>query len=181
MDVDQVAPLRGAASKSLQRRSWYLLGALGLVAFAVVIAVAFASVVNHNASVSRLKNGGIHVTVIVESCLGNIGGSGSNSAGFTCHGHYRIGNTPFHELIGSLTTYVAPGTSVQGVVDPAQPSKVVLASAVRRSNPSEAAFIAPVILLFLFLTLSVLLIGKARRQLGSREPFMHARKAPPVN
>ena len=181
MDGDQVAPLRGAASKSLQRRSWYLLGALGLVAFAVVIAVAFASVVNHNASVSRLKDGGIHVTVIVERCDGNIGGSGSNSAGFTCHGHYRIGNTQFHELIGSLTTYVAPGTSVQGVVDPSQSSTVVLASAVRRSSPSNAAFIAPVILLFLLLSLSVLLMRQARRELRSRQTFIRLRQDPSVN
>src|SRR5665213_2650707 len=85
---DHVASLRGATAVSVGRRAKLVAGSLGLVALAAVLVVSFLSVTNDNARIDRMKANGIPVTVTVTNCRGNIGGSGSNSAGFTCRGDY---------------------------------------------------------------------------------------------
>ncbi|HEY5265186.1 MAG TPA: hypothetical protein VIJ40_00065 [Acidimicrobiales bacterium] len=160
---EHVASLRGAAAVSVGRRAKFVVGALGLIALAAVLVVSFLSVTNDNARIDRMKASGIPVTITVTNCRGNIGGSGSNSAGYTCRGDYSVGGATYHELIGSMATFSAPGTAVHGVADPSHHSTVALSSAVKSSKASDGAFVPLGLLTLVFVALSLVFLGRARR------------------
>lgn len=92
---DRATSLRGPAPVSVGRRFWLFAGVLGLVVFALVLVVSFLSVTNDNARTDRMKSHGIPVTIAVTSYIGNIGGSGSNSARYTCCGNYTVSGTTY--------------------------------------------------------------------------------------
>jgi len=161
--VGDVVSLRGAAPASVRRRYWLFSAVTALVVFALIIVVSFISATNDNATIQRLKTHGIPVNVTVTSCIGNIGGSGSNSAGYTCRGVYHVGADRFDEIIGSMTNFSAPGTSVSGEVDPAKHGTVELASAVRGSTASAGAFVPPGLMCALLIILAMALRRTARR------------------
>jgi hypothetical protein len=148
---------------SVGRKFWLLAGATGLVIFAVIIVVSFLSASHDNASIERMKTHGIPVTVTVNNCIGNIGGSGSNSAGYTCHGSYQVDGSTFHEIIGSMSTFSAAGTSVRGVADPSRHSTVELAFAIKESAPSPSAYVPGGLLTVLLVGLTLILLRVARR------------------
>jgi hypothetical protein len=158
-----VASLRGASAASVGRRFWLVAGTLGLIAFTVALAVGFLSITNDNARIDRLKDHGISVTVTVIDCIGNVGGSGSNGAGYTCRGQYRVGASTYRELIGSMTTFSASGTTVRAVADPAHHASVVLASAVKASSASPGSYVVPGLLAIVLVALALALRRVARR------------------
>jgi uncharacterized protein (TIGR03382 family) len=140
-------------------------GALALTLFAAIIVVTFLSANNDNARIERLKSHGVSVMVTVTSCVGNIGGSGSNAAGYTCHGSYRVDGVRYEEIIGSKTTQSSAGTQVRAVADPNRPSTVELATAVARSKSSSSVYVVPgaLVVVFLVLTLALLRRRRSRR------------------
>jgi len=160
---DDAVVLRGAAPIVVRRRFWHYAGALCLVIFAAILVVSFISIANDNARIHRLRAHGIPVSVTITNCLGNIGGSGSNSAGYTCRGDYTIHAVTYHELIGSMTTFAATGSSVKGVVDPSNYGTVVLAGSVRTSSSSAWRDVTPSLLTLVLLSLSIGLWRSARR------------------
>lgn len=161
--------LRGPAVAGVGRQFWLVVSALGLVIFAVVLVVSFVSTANDNARISRLKLHGIPVAVSVTECFGNLGGSGSNAADYTCHGSYRVAGVRYEELIGSMTSFSRPGTIVRGVVDPSRHDAVVLATAVSSSSTSSGTFVIESFLSLVFLLLTWLFVRVARRTASPRE------------
>jgi hypothetical protein len=169
-DIAEVTTsLRGPAVAGVGRRFWLVVSALGLLIFAVVLVVSFVSTANDNARTSRLKLHGIPVAVTVTQCFGNLGGSGSNAADYTCHGSYRVAGVRYEELIGSMTSFSRPGTIVRGVVDPSRHDAVVLATAVTASSTSSGTFVIESILSLVFLLLTWLFVRVARRTASPRE------------
>jgi membrane protein implicated in regulation of membrane protease activity len=158
-----VTSLRGAEAQRLGRRFWLVAGILILAVLAVSIIVSFISAANDNARIDRLKSHGVSVVVTVTTCVGNVGGSGSNAAGYTCRGEYRVDGVTYHEIIGAKTTLSSAGSKVQGVADPARPSTVELASAVATSSVSSSVYVVPTLLLLLFVALSVASLRRWRR------------------
>ena len=167
---DHVITLRGPTTVRLGRKLWLSLGAIGLLAFAVAIVVSVLSASNDNARIGRMKAHGVPVAVTVIECIGNIGGSGSNSAGYTCHGRYTVGSTSYRELIGSKIAFSAPGTVVRGVADPSRNSTVVLASALRTSVASPRAYLPSGLLTIVLIILTLALLRVARRRERPRRP-----------
>lgn len=157
------ATLRGPAGVKIQRRTWHFVSLVGLVIFGAALVVGYLSAANDNARVHRMKSQGIPVTIRVVDCIGNIGGSGSNSAGYTCRGSYQVQRTNYTEIIGSLNSFSAPGTKLPGVADPSRPSTVILASTVRTSTTSDAPYIPLGILTVIFLALVMGLLKSIRR------------------
>jgi hypothetical protein len=135
-----VTSLRGADAVRIGRRFWLVAGALVLLIVATVLVVSFVSAANDNARVTRMKNHGIPVVVTVSDCIGNLGGSGSNASSYTCTGVYVARATTYHEVIGAMTAFDAPGAHVRAVADPSRPSTVELASAVASSKASNGAY-----------------------------------------
>jgi hypothetical protein len=154
--------LRGPNARSIGGSFWYVAGAILLAVFAVAIVVSFISATNDNARIDRLKNHGVAVTVTVTSCVGNIGGSGSNAAGYTCSGSYSVHGVRYQEVIGSKTTLSTAGTTVRAVADPSRPSTVELASSVAMSSSSFSDYVVPILLAILFLLLGLALLRRYR-------------------
>ncbi len=166
----RVGALRGSSAVGIGRSFWVYAGALGLLIIAAAVVISFVSASNDNARIDRMKSHGIAVTVTVDSCIGNLGGSGSNGAGFTCHGDYRVDGVTYHEPIGSLQTFSAPGTRVSAVVDPSQHGTVVVSSAIRRSSASNGVYLAPGLLAAAFLLLVAFYLRVVRRSRRRRDP-----------
>ena len=157
-DPRDVTFLRGAEAQPIGRKFWFIAGVVLCVVLAVVVTVSFISATNDNARIDRLKTHGVSVTVTVTNCVGNIGGSGSNAAGYTCQGEYRINGVRYHEVIGSKTSMSDPGSKVRGVVDPARPSTIELASAVASSSASPSVYLVPGLLTLLLAGFVLILI-----------------------
>jgi hypothetical protein len=150
------------------RKFWLYAGALALLIFAIVVVVSFLSAANDNARIERMKAHGISVAVTVTNCTGNLGGSGSNGAGFTCEGSYSTGGTTFHEVIGSMILFASPGAIVHAVADPSQPSSVVLASAIKSSVASSRAYLSPGLLTLVLIAFALVFLKVARRSVSAR-------------
>lgn len=161
---ENVASLRGANAGSIGRTFWLGAAALGLAIFTAVLVVSLVSAFNDNARIERMKAHGIPLTVTVTTCDGNLGGSGSNGAGYTCRGTYRIDNTTFHEVIGSMTSFAASGTAVRAVADPSNHGTITLSTAVKSSKASPWAFVAPGALTVATVILTWLFVRVARRR-----------------
>jgi len=160
---DSVASLRGPAAVGVGRRFWLVVGAMGLVIVAATLVVTFVSAANDNSRVSRLKDHGIAVVVSVDTCIGNLGGSGSNASSYTCTGTYVARATTYHEVIGAMSFFATPGTRERAVADPARPSTVELASAVSSSHASNGRFIVPGLLAVALLTMILSFVRLLRR------------------
>ena len=158
----EMTSLRGAEAQRIGRRFWYVTGTLLLCAFAVLIIVSFVSAFNDNARIDRLKSHGVSVVVTVTNCVGNIGGSGSNGAGYTCNGSYRVHGIRYQEIIGSKTTLSTEGTKVRGVADPNHPSTIELASAVAKSSSSASVYVVPSVLVLALVIIAIVILRRRR-------------------
>jgi hypothetical protein len=162
-----VSTLRGAAAQPIGRQFWNVTGILLIAALAIIVIISFVSAVNDIARINRLKFHGVPVVVTVTNCAGNIGGSGSNAAGYTCRGVYEIKGNTYHEIIGSKATLSTAGSEVRCVADPARPSTIELTSAVASTSTSAAPFVVPSLLALLLLTLVVTLFRRRSQKIPS--------------
>jgi len=163
LDDGRVGALRGAASPRAGRTLGLSVGTVILVLFAIVIVVSFVSAARDNARIDRLKDRGIAVNVRVSSCVGNLGGSGSNIANYTCQGSYEVKGHSYNEVIGGKSTFSPPGSQVRAVVDPSKYSTVELASALSVARASSTRYVAPIILVVVLVVLAGGLVLVARR------------------
>src|SRR5579862_3147188 len=108
-DPREFNSLRGAAAPRINVRFWRHAGAALLAGFAIIVIATFINAANDISRIDRLKSHGISVVVTVANCVGNLGGSGSNAAGYTCQGIYRVDGVRYLEDIGSLTTMKITG------------------------------------------------------------------------
>jgi len=159
-DPHDVSALRGPTAQPIGRGFWLIAGALLIAVLTVIVTVSFVSAVNDNARINRLRSHGIPVVVTVANCVGNIGGSGSNGAGYTCRGAYRINGVTYHEVIGSKTTLSKVGTKVRCVADPARLSTIELSSAVAASSASPSNYVVPSLLALVLIALISILVRK---------------------
>lgn len=117
--------LRGATvntGRGLRPRTWRLILIVALVLTALVNVLSWR---NDNQRYQRLSTSGIAVIVHVGTCTGNLGGSGSNGAGFTCTGSYVVDGQSLTATIAAEADFLAPGTSLLGTVDPSHHGFVV--------------------------------------------------------
>ena len=152
--VDSPARLRGADAPAVSGRFWLLAAGAALAIAAVAITVSVLSAVNDNARITRLHHAGIPVSVTVTSCIGNLGGSGSNAANYTCRGSYSVAGSHYVETISSLTTFTSPGRHVAAVVDPAHHGSLTLASALATTQASSARYLIPAAMSLVWLVIA---------------------------
>lgn len=137
-----------------------VLTALCVGALVVAVVASFLAGLSTNARIERIASNGIAVQVVVVDCRGEIGGSGSTSAGYTCHGTYRIGHHSYDEVIGSQTTFVEAGRRLSALVDPLNRHTVVVASMARSAHPSPRVFVPSAVLVALLGALIFLLLRR---------------------
>jgi uncharacterized membrane protein len=163
-----VSTLRGASVSVDGRRVGQVVVGLVLATLAVLGIVFIVVGVNKNNQINELKDHGVPVTYVVSKCLGLLGGSGSNAAGYSCQGSYTIdGRRFFEDLPGS--SHYAPGARVNAISVLADPSLLSTPAIVNSERASASVFILPAVLLSAcaLLVLALLLRRRQRRPTAS--------------
>jgi uncharacterized membrane protein len=165
--ADRVGQLRGAGVSVDGRRVGQV--AIGIVLVTLlVLAIVFTLVGIHtNQQDDRLHNDGVPVTFTVTGCLGLLGGSGSNAAGYSCRGTYTLHGTTYSEALPG-DSFHRPGSTVDAVAVPGDPALVSPTSIVATDHSSAGVFVLPIILFVALLVVVALLLVLRRRRHGSQ-------------
>jgi hypothetical protein len=166
----RISTLRGATVSVDARRAGQVIVGLILATLATLGIVFIVVGINKNEQVNELKDHGVPVTFVVSKCLGLLGGSGSNGAGFSCQGSYTIdGRRMFENLPGS--SQHAPGDRVAAISVPSDPSLLSTPAIVDSERASASVFILPAILLGVGALLALtLLVRRRRRRAATSNP-----------
>ena len=154
--------LRGAGVDIDVRKTGRIVVALCLVALAVVAVVLLVAGIHKNAQINRLRSDGVPVTVTVSGCLGLLGGSGSNPAGYACQGTFTLDGHRYSESIPG-NTLRPPGTKVRAVAVSGSPPLLSTAHAVATDRASASVFVVPIILFVILVGLVGGLLFRRRR------------------
>jgi hypothetical protein len=133
-----------------------------LTALLILVPLLYLAGVHRNAQVSGLRQHGVAVDVVVSRCVGLLGGSGSNGAGYQCEGTYTVHGHRYAETIPGNTLY-PPKARVPAIVDPGDPTLLSSPAAVERSRPSESVFILPTVLAVGLILMVTCLVLRRRR------------------
>jgi hypothetical protein len=157
----RVGTLRGATVSFNPRRLVHV--ALGLVlgTLAVATIVLTMAGIHSNDQVNRLQTQGQRVTVTVTGCLGLLGGSGSNEAGYSCNGTYELAGHVYREPLPGSTFY-RPGTKLASIAVPGDPALVSPVAVVSSQQASNGVFIVPIVLGVILLALIAVLVLRNR-------------------
>jgi len=136
--------------------------ALVLVTLAVLVVVFTIVGVHKNAQIDELRTQGVPVTFTVDSCIGLLGGSGSNGAGYACTGSYELGGHRYHQPLPGNADH-APGATVSAVAVPSDPTLVSTAEIVRTDHTSARVYILPGVLFAVLVVLLAVLLVQRRR------------------
>jgi hypothetical protein len=165
---DRVGQLRGAGVSVDARRVGQVAIGIVLVTLAV-LAIVFTIVGIHtNQQDDRLHHDGVPVTFTVTGCLGLLGGSGSNAAGYSCRGAYTLDGKHYSGLQLPGDSFHRPGSTVAALAVPGDPALVSPVSIVATENSSAGAFVLPAILAAVLLFLVALLLVLLRRRKATR-------------
>ncbi len=161
--------LRGAGVNIDVRKTGRVVVAICLLALAVVTLVLFVAGLHKNAQINTLRQHGVAVQVTVSECLGLLGGSGSNPAGYACQGTFTLDGRHYRESIpGNVLR--RPGTKVRAVAVAGDPPLVSTAHAVDSERASASVFVVPAVLLAVLVILIGALVIKRRRMRPAEPP-----------
>jgi len=158
-----VSTLRGAGVDVDVRKIRRVVGGACLVALAVLVAVLFVAGADKNAQITSLRRHGVAVRVTVTGCLGLLGGSGSNAAGYACKGTFTLGGHRYEEAIPGNALH-PPGARIRAVAVPGNPPLLSTTRAVESQQASWRVFILPTVLLVVLLLLVGALVLRRRRR-----------------
>jgi hypothetical protein len=137
-----------------------------LIALAVVTGVLFAAGAGKNAQINLLRQHGVPVTVTVSGCIGLMGGSGSNLAGYSCQGTFLLdGHRHSDDIPGD--SLLRPGSTVRGVSASSDPGLLSTVGVLATQHSSWRVFLLPTILLIILVVLG---FGVFRRRRPRRSP-----------
>jgi hypothetical protein len=144
------------------RRVGRVVVALCLIGLAVTGVALLVVGFHKNSQLDQLHRHGVPVTVTVEGCLGLLGGSGSNPAGYQCTGSYALDGRTFHVTIPGNSDY-PPGTVIRGIAAAGDPGLFTVPSVLASQRASAAVFVLPVVLLVVAAGLVVVVVVLRRR------------------
>jgi hypothetical protein len=159
-----VMTLRGAGvDVNVRRVIPYVIGAC-LVALTVAIVAFTVAGIQKNDQANSLRHHGVVVEATVSGCIGLMGGSGSNLAGYACRASFTLDGHRYDESLAGNPTPVT-GSKFRAVTVPGDPALLATVAAVAGEQASWRVFIVPAILLIvLALTIVALLSFRARRR-----------------
>jgi hypothetical protein len=168
--------LRGATVGVDPRRAAQITIAIGWVALAALVVVFYLIGINKNDQITSLKQHGVTVEDKVSGCLGELGGSGSNAAGYRCWGTYTIDGSRYtKDIPGNVLR--ATGSEVAAVADPSDPGLITTVAALDDERASASVFILPSVLLIALVLLTGVLALKTRSARRA-QPALFARTTP---
>lgn len=163
-DTEPVSTLRASGSGSGvdPRRVGHVLLGVGLAGVAALCVGLFVAGAHRNAQIADLRRNGVPVTVTVTGCLGQLGGSGSNAAAFTCRGAFVLdGRRDTETLPGAA--FHRPGTVVREVSVPGDPGLLATPGALAGEHPSGRVYVLPAVLAGVLVVAVGLLVARRRR------------------
>src|SRR5271156_2036342 len=160
----RVGQLRGAGVSVDGRRVGQVTIGIVLVTLAVLAGVFTIVGIHTNRQDARLHPHGEPVSFTVTGCLGLLGGSGSNAAGYACRGTYTIDGKHYAGVRLPGATFHRPGSTVAAIAVPGDPALVSPASIVATEHSSAGAFVLPVVLAATLLVLVALLLWLRSRR-----------------
>ena len=160
----RIGQLRGAGVSVDARRVGQVAIAIVLLALAVATIVFTIVGIHTNQQDDRLHHDGVPVTFTVTGCLGLLGGSGSNAAGYACRGGYALDGKHYSGLRLPGASFHRPGSTVAAIAVPGDPALVSPASIVATEHSSAGAFVLPVVLAAILVLLVALLVLLRRRR-----------------
>jgi hypothetical protein len=163
-----VATLRGAPVEADARRVSRFLAVVSLAAMAALVIALFVGGALKNAQISNLLRNGVPVEATVTQCEVEIGGSGSNAAGYSCQGSFVLHGHHFEDTIPG-SNHRSIGTSVQLVVVKTDPGLVATKQQLLNERASWRVFTLPTALLVALIALLTLTVIR-RRSAGRRHP-----------
>jgi hypothetical protein len=135
---------------------------LCIATLAVTGVLLLSAGAHQNAQVVGLETNGRPVEATVTTCVGQLGGSGSNGAGFACRAAYRFGGRVYVATLPGSDSF-APGTRVAIVVDAADPALISTPRLVATQHPSDRVYVLPAVLLACALVIAAVLVLWLRR------------------
>jgi len=160
---ESLTTLRGAGVDVDVGRVVRVLVGLVAVTLAVLVVILFVAGVHRNNQITELHQRGVAVEVRVSGCLGLLGGSGSNAAGYQCRGSYALDGHTYNEAIPGDTLH-PPGTKLRAVAVPGDPALLATAGAVAAEHASGRVFILPAVLLVVLVALAGAVVVTTRRR-----------------
>ena len=157
-------PLRGpeVAPPSRKLGIWLLVGCAAIL---IGISVATLATAIGNAShVARMKSHGVQVTATVSTCRGNLGGSGSNLASYTCYATYSVRGQRYESVVGGMSTFAPAGRPISVVADPEDFAAIETTALVKSAQAGPVAFAIPALLFVLGIGCVVLVVMMSRRE-----------------
>jgi hypothetical protein len=132
---------------------------VGMAAIAVTAVILLIAGIQKNQQITSLQRHGVPVSVTVSNCIGLMGGSGTNVAGYACTGTYTVNGHVYKEAIPGTALH-QPGSTVQGVTVPGDSGLLSTPGQVAGDRASWRVFIAPAVLLAGFAVLVVIVIRR---------------------
>ncbi|HEV3366185.1 MAG TPA: hypothetical protein VG054_01890 [Acidimicrobiales bacterium] len=157
---EPVTTLRGARVEVDVGRAAQVVSGVCLAAIAVTAVILLIAGIQKNQQITSLQRHGVPVGVTVSNCIGLMGGSGTNVAGYACTGTYTVNGHIYTEAIPGTALH-QPGSTVQGVTVPGDPGLLSTPGQVAGNRASWRVFIAPAVLLA---GLAVLVVIVVRRR-----------------
>lgn len=161
--ADRVGQLRGAGVQVNSRRVGQVAIGIVLAVLAILAVVFTVARVHTNQQDDRLHNDGVPVTFTITGCMGLLGGSGSNAAGYSCHGTYALDGHRYSEQLPG-DSFHRPGSTVAAIAVPGDAALVSPAAIVATEHSSAAVFVLPAILAIVLVLLVALLLLLRRRR-----------------
>jgi hypothetical protein len=156
------APVRADAGRIVRVVTWIVV--VGMVVLVVLLAVAGA---RKNAQITELHRQGIPVEMTVTSCMGLLGGSGTNPAGYSCHGTFTLDGRTYDDAVPGYSL-LGPGTQLAGVTVLSDPKLFTTPAVLRGEHPSWRVYIAPAVLAGALASVVAVLVGLGRRRQPAR-------------
>ncbi|MHB8245266.1 MAG: hypothetical protein ACYDGN_07925 [Acidimicrobiales bacterium] len=166
-----VTTLRGAGVDVDAARAARVLVGACLVGLAVAVVILSVSGFQKNAEITLLRQQGVSVPATVTGCLGQMGGSGSNLAGYSCRGTLVFHGRRYQKVLPGSALH-RPGSLVWVVVAPGDPGLLATRATLSRQHASSRVFLLPVCLLVVLVGLAGVVLTKWHRRLGRPAYFL---------
>jgi hypothetical protein len=135
--------------------------ALCVLGLAAAVVVLYFAGFEKNAQITRLREHGVDVEVTVTSCMGLMGGSGSNLAGYDCKGTFRLNGRRYRDSIPGTAPH-PPGSRLVAVTVAKDPSLLSTPAAIATQRASGRVYLLPSSLLIVLVGVLTVVMFKWR-------------------
>jgi hypothetical protein len=174
-DDQPVTTLRGAQVNVDMRRAGRVVLGGCLVALVAAGAILLVAGIHSNGQITELRQHGVPVTATVTGCAGLMGGTGAQSAGYSCTATYTLDGAKYHQAIPGLAFH-ATGTKLAGVAVPGDPKLFSTPGQAAARRASWRVLIIPGLLLVVAVVVGVLWFrGRSSTRRGDGSAAVGAR------